>query len=359
MTQDELKQAVARAALAYVVEGKIVGVGTGSTARMFIDALAEMKDRIAGAVASSEDTKNRLEAHGIKVFGLNEVTDLPVYIDGADEINAEMHMIKGGGGALTREKIVSAVAEKFVCIVDGTKYVEVLGRFPLPVEVIPMEERTPDTKDEVIVTGDARFPQWHMRLLAPEGPVGPSTNIENAPDYDKQGRSKEPGQVVTVLPNGKFGSSDFAAKHPRFYSIPEGMFSSFSGPAQRHTILQYTIEAQDYDWVPYVTGHFRAYGLELDADPLIIGSEVRLGDPLSGTLIARGFGNNSSWTTVVPHFSSTGNTTAAVAPDNGHAMVPAGQPAQINVNLYNDGLLGVYLFNPAGAQLDVLVIPQG
>ena len=138
MTQDELKQAVARAALAYVVEGKIVGVGTGSTARMFIDALAEMKDRIAGAVASSEDTKNRLEAHGIKVFDLNDVTDLPVYIDGADEINAEMHMIKGGGGALTREKIVSAVAEKFVCIVDGTKYVEVLGRFPLPVEVIPM-----------------------------------------------------------------------------------------------------------------------------------------------------------------------------------------------------------------------------
>ena len=138
MTQDELKQAVARAALAYVVEGKIVGVGTGSTARMFIDALAEMKDRIAGAVASSEDTNNRLEAHGIKVFGLNEVTDLPVYIDGADEINAEMHMIKGGGAALTREKIVSAVATKFICIADGSKFVPVLGKFPLPVEVIPM-----------------------------------------------------------------------------------------------------------------------------------------------------------------------------------------------------------------------------
>ena len=138
MTQDELEQAVARAALAYVVEGKIVGVGTGSTARMFIDALAEMKDRIAGAVASSEDTKNRLEAHGIKVFGLNEVTDLPVYIDGADEINAEMHMIKGGGAALTREKIVSAVATKFICIADGSKFVPVLGKFPLPVEVIPM-----------------------------------------------------------------------------------------------------------------------------------------------------------------------------------------------------------------------------
>ena len=138
MTQDELKQAVARAALAYGVEGKIVGVGTGSTARMFIDALAEMKDRIAGAVASSEDTKNRLEAHGIKVFDLNDVTDLPVYIDGADEINAEMHMIKGGGAALTREKIVSAVATKFICIADGSKFVPVLGKFPLPVEVIPM-----------------------------------------------------------------------------------------------------------------------------------------------------------------------------------------------------------------------------
>ena len=138
MTQDELKQAVARAALAYVVEGKIVGVGTGSTARMFIDALAEMKDRIVGAVASSEDTKQRLEAHGIKVFDLNDVTELPVYIDGADEINAEMHMIKGGGAALTREKIVSAVATKFICIADGSKFVPVLGKFPLPVEVIPM-----------------------------------------------------------------------------------------------------------------------------------------------------------------------------------------------------------------------------
>ena len=138
MTQDELKQAVARAALAYVVEGKIVGVGTGSTARMFIDALAEMKDKITGAVASSEDTKQRLEAHGIRVFDLNEVTELPVYIDGADEINAEMHMIKGGGAALTREKIVSAVATKFICIADGSKFVPVLGKFPLPVEVIPM-----------------------------------------------------------------------------------------------------------------------------------------------------------------------------------------------------------------------------
>ena len=138
MTQDELKQAVARAALDYVIEGQLVGVGTGSTARLFIEALGEIKHKISGAVASSEDTKMRLERHGIKVFDLNDVTDLPVYIDGADEINAEMHMIKGGGGALTREKIVAAVARKFVCIVDGSKLVPVLGDFPLPVEVIPM-----------------------------------------------------------------------------------------------------------------------------------------------------------------------------------------------------------------------------
>ena len=140
MTQDELKQLVARAALEYVVEGKIVGVGTGSTARLFIDALAEIKDRIPGAVASSVDTKTRLESHGIKVFDLNDVSDIPVYIDGADEITAEMHMIKGGGGALTREKIIAAVAQKFVCIADGSKMVDVLGRFPLPVEVIPMAQ---------------------------------------------------------------------------------------------------------------------------------------------------------------------------------------------------------------------------
>lgn len=138
MTQDEMKREVARAALGYVVEGRLVGVGTGSTARLFIEELAALKDRITGAVASSEDTKRRLEGHGIKVFDLNTVTDLPVYIDGADEITPEMHMIKGGGGALTREKIVSAVAERFVCIVDDTKVVDYLGRFPLPVEVIPM-----------------------------------------------------------------------------------------------------------------------------------------------------------------------------------------------------------------------------
>ncbi|MES2771341.1 MAG: ribose-5-phosphate isomerase RpiA [Pseudomonadota bacterium] len=138
MTQDKLKQAVAQAALDYLVDGSLIGVGTGSTANYFIDALARVKHRIQGAVASSAATAQRLAQHGIPVFDLNEVASLAIYVDGADEITPDMHMIKGGGGALTREKIVAAVAQQFICIADESKLVETLGRFPLPVEVIPM-----------------------------------------------------------------------------------------------------------------------------------------------------------------------------------------------------------------------------
>ncbi len=138
MNQDELKRSVAREALRHVVQDAIVGVGTGSTANFFIDELAKMKGRIAGAVASSEQSAARLRGHGIRVLDLNDVEDLPVYIDGADEIDSSLAMIKGGGGALTREKIVAAVARRFVCIADESKLVRVLGRFPLPIEVIPM-----------------------------------------------------------------------------------------------------------------------------------------------------------------------------------------------------------------------------
>ena len=138
MTQDELKQAVARAAIDYVVDGEIIGVGTGSTANFFIDELGKIKQRIKGAVASSEATAARLRGHGIEVFDLNDVESISVYVDGADEINATGAMIKGGGAALTREKIVASVSKQFVCIADGSKLVEVLGKFPLPVEVIPM-----------------------------------------------------------------------------------------------------------------------------------------------------------------------------------------------------------------------------
>lgn len=138
MTQDELKLEVAKAAIAYVVENEIVGVGTGSTANFFIDELAKIKDKVKATVASSEATAARLRGHGFEVLDLNDVTSMPVYIDGADEITASGAMIKGGGAALTREKIVASVAQKFICIADGSKLVETLGKFPLPVEVIPM-----------------------------------------------------------------------------------------------------------------------------------------------------------------------------------------------------------------------------
>jgi ribose 5-phosphate isomerase A len=138
MTQDEKKQAVARAALEFVETGTVVGVGTGSTANYFIDALAEIKHKIEGAVASSEASAQRLQANGIMVLDLNSVSELSVYVDGADETTRSLYLIKGGGGALTREKIVAAVASRFVCVVDDSKLVDRLGAFPLPVEVIPM-----------------------------------------------------------------------------------------------------------------------------------------------------------------------------------------------------------------------------
>ena len=138
MTQDELKALVGQAALKYVVPGEIVGVGTGSTVNKFIDALATMKDQIKGAVSSSEASTVRLKALGIPVFDCNEVESLSVYIDGADEIDHQGHMVKGGGAALTREKIVAAQSKQFVCIADESKLVQALGAFPLPVEVIPM-----------------------------------------------------------------------------------------------------------------------------------------------------------------------------------------------------------------------------
>ena len=138
ISQDDLKRAVARAAIEYVPADCIVGVGTGSTANFFIDELARIKHKIRGAVASSEASAKRLQGHGIEVVSLNEAGDLPVYVDGADEITRHLHMIKGGGGALTREKIVAAASRKFICVCDASKLVDVLGKFPLPIEVIPM-----------------------------------------------------------------------------------------------------------------------------------------------------------------------------------------------------------------------------
>ena len=137
LSQDELKQQVAESAIEYVKSG-IIGVGTGSTANYFIDALAKIKHKIEGAVASSEATAERLKGHGIQVFDLNAIDGMDIYVDGADEITEHMHMLKGGGGALTREKIVAANAKEFICICDESKYVPMLGKFPLPIEVLPM-----------------------------------------------------------------------------------------------------------------------------------------------------------------------------------------------------------------------------
>jgi ribose 5-phosphate isomerase A len=140
MTADQAKQLVAEAAIEYIEWDWVVGVGTGSTANLFIDELAKMKNKIDGTVASSEASAERLRAHGIKVYELDQVGDLPIYVDGADESTKHLHLIKGGGAALTREKIVAAASAKFVCIADDSKLVDLLGAFPLPVEVIPMSK---------------------------------------------------------------------------------------------------------------------------------------------------------------------------------------------------------------------------
>src|SRR5512134_3698530 len=156
VTQDELKALVGRAALEHVVPGSIVGVGTGSTVNHFIDALASLRERITGAVSSSEQSTGRLRAHGIRVLEAAEVERIPVYVDGADEIDPRGNMIKGGGAALTREKIVADLAEAFVCIADESKRVDVLGRYPLPVEVIPMAVAQVTRRFAALYGGQAR-----------------------------------------------------------------------------------------------------------------------------------------------------------------------------------------------------------
>jgi len=156
MTQDDMKRAVAQAAIAHVPNDCIVGVGTGSTANYFIDELGKIKHKIRGAVASSEASAKRLQGHGIEVLSLNEAGTLPVYVDGADEITRHMHMVKGGGGALTREKIVAAASKKFVCVCDASKLVDVLGKFPLPIEVIPMA-RSYVARELVVLGGQPKL----------------------------------------------------------------------------------------------------------------------------------------------------------------------------------------------------------
>lgn len=198
MTQDELKQAVAKAAIAHVPEDCIVGVGTGSTANFFIDELARIKGRLEGAVASSEATAARLKAAGIRVFDLNSVDELPVYVDGADEVTRHLHMIKGGGGALTREKIVAAVAGKFVCIADEAKLKDVLGAFPLPVEVIPMA-RSYVARELVRLGG---HPELRQGFATDNGNI--ILDVRGLAIVNPVALEGEINQIVGVVANGLF-----------------------------------------------------------------------------------------------------------------------------------------------------------
>jgi ribose 5-phosphate isomerase A len=198
MTQDELKLAAARKALDYVVDGSIIGIGSGSTVNIFIAELGKVKHRVRAAVSSSEKSSQLLREQGIEVLDLNSVQSYPVYIDGADEVNHKLEMIKGGGAALTREKIVSAVAEKFVCIVDQSKLKDVLGGFALPVEVIPMA-RSQVARELAKLGG---VPKWREGVITDNGNIildVSGLRIEHAADLEAQ-----INQITGVVTNGLF-----------------------------------------------------------------------------------------------------------------------------------------------------------
>ena len=198
MNQEALKELVAREALKHVVEDAIVGVGSGSTVFKFIDALASMKNRIDGAVAASEASAERLKKQGIRVVDLNSVNELPVYIDGADEVTEHLHMIKGGGGALTREKITAAVARKFVCIGDSSKLVPVLGKFPVPIEVIPMARSY--VAREIVKLGG--HPQLRQGFTTDNGNV--ILDCRGMTLLDPPKTESELNQIAGVVANGIF-----------------------------------------------------------------------------------------------------------------------------------------------------------
>ncbi|WBA09109.1 ribose-5-phosphate isomerase RpiA [Salinivibrio kushneri] len=200
MTQDEKKKATGEAAVEYVKPGSIIGVGTGSTVNYFIDALAPIKEQIKGAVSSSEASTERLKALGIEVLDANEVASLDIYVDGADEINARNHMIKGGGAALTREKIVAAIAKKFVCIIDDTKHVDVLGEFPLPVEVIPMA-RSYVARELLKLGGD---PCYRQGVITDNGNV--ILDVHNMKIQDPKGLEDAINAIPGVVTVGLFAN---------------------------------------------------------------------------------------------------------------------------------------------------------
>ncbi|OQY55568.1 MAG: ribose 5-phosphate isomerase A [Candidatus Parabeggiatoa sp. nov. 2] len=220
MTPDEKKQQVAKAALEHVVEDTIIGIGTGSTANYFVDALAAIKHKIEGAVASSNATAERLKSHGIPVLELNSVDEISVYIDGADESNRYLHLIKGGGGALTREKIVAAVSKRFVCIADDSKLVDILGKFPLPIEVIPMARSY--VARQIVKMGGK--PVWREGFTTDNGNV--ILDVHNLKIMEPVKLETQLNEITGVVTNGLFASrsadvllSDYREVSRRFSAL--------------------------------------------------------------------------------------------------------------------------------------------
>jgi len=249
---------------------------------------------------------------------------------------------------------------------DGEHYVQKQmgtqgppGPVPTITPVVQLlDPDNPALVSEIVVSGTALNPTWLLKLKAPRGPQGENATIRDATDYDD---SIPPavGQVIG------WNGSDFAPQDsnllvPRFFTIPEANFTNFTGMGTRHTIGTFELPPMPYDCVPIVFGHFKATGIELDADPFIIGSEVRVGDATSGELVGRGFGNVSAWSTIIPHASWPGSPDTSITPDNAVGVIDGystGANATLYVNLVNDGLTGFYSFNKKDAQLCVLLLP--
>lgn len=231
---------------------------------------------------------------------------------------------------------------------------------PTPIIHPTIELIDPDTQEQssITVSGTAAQPNWHMKLKAPRGPQGTPAYLMDSPDVDD---SVPPTTGQALVYNGtKWKPASGVAYMPKVYSVPEAAFTNFTGLTTRQQIAAFQVPPQPWPWTPLVFGHIRATGVELDADPLILGCEVRIGNASSGTLVARGFGNISTYSHIVPHYSTAQSSSDAITPDNGHATINAnhtGTAGTLYVNLFNDGLTGAYIFNRTNAQLVVMVIP--
>lgn len=234
---------------------------------------------------------------------------------------------------------------------------------PIPKITPSVELLDPDDDDlhsEIVTSGTDAAPGWLLRLKAPKGPQGDNSRIRESYDYDDT-YPPDVGQAI-VWNGDQFAPASVGDIFPRLYSVPEAAFSSYTGMTTRHTIGTFQVPPQDFYWTAMVIGHIRAVGVELDSDPLVLGCEVRLGHSTAGTLIGRGFGNSSTWTTIVPHYSTTQATTDAITPENGLGVVVPNhtdESGTIYINLFNDGLTGVYNFSKKNAQLAILVLPVG